>query len=726
MKIFQNTLKYTIILGLFLVPFIAFVVPKTMFFPFITGKGFTFRILVEIIFGLYLILAFSDPQYRPKNSWITKSILLFLGIMLVADLFSANPYKSLWSNYERMEGFVTLAHLFLFYLVATAVLNTKARWHQFFDVSIVSSVAMSIYGMLQIAGKLTINQGGVRVDGTLGNASYFAIYIVFNIFLCLYMYVNSTEVWRKWSYIIAAVLNLFVLYYTATRGAILGLIGGLILAGIIVALGERTNQKLKKIAISGLIAMFVLVLGFFSIRNTNFVKNSPVLSRFSSIGVGEIQGQARFYVWPMAIKGFTQSPKTFLIGWGQESFNFVFNKYYDPRMYNQEQWFDRTHDIFLDWLIAGGLLGLLSYLGIFVALMYYIWRKQSPLRLSEKSLLTGLMAGYLFHNTFVFDNLISYIYFFAILGFIHTVSTANEVKVNKFYTKVLSGDALNYVVLPVVVICTAAAVYFVNIPAILANQSLIQAISPQGDLERNISFFKKTFDYNSFGNSEAVEQAVQVASQVYGSTASTAAKQEFYELAKEKIEEKVKETPHDARYLVFAGSFYNRFAQYDDGIKYLTRALEESPNKQSIYFELGTSYLGKGDVKDAFGQFKAAYELATSASESKIIYALGAIYSRNTAALQEIGKSLDQNIVISDDRFLRAYADVGDYNSVLAIINARIAKDPDNIQNKLTLASAYATMGQKQKAIDVINAIIAEHPDFKSQGEVYLKQLEAK
>jgi len=51
--------------------------------------------------------------------------------------------------------------------------------------------------------------------------------------------------------------------------------------------------------------------------------------------------ESRFIVWNMAWKGFEEHP---VLGWGQESFNYVFNKYYNPKLYNQEQWFDRTHD----------------------------------------------------------------------------------------------------------------------------------------------------------------------------------------------------------------------------------------------------------------------------------------------------------------------------------------------------------------------------------------------
>jgi len=724
----KNILKYLVLGGLFITPFIAFIVLQGTFFPFIVGKGFTFRIIVEIVFGLFVILAFIDKDYRPKFSWITKAVVSFALITLVADLFGANAYKSIWSNYERMEGFILIIHLAMYYIVASSIFTTQTKWNQFFNTSIIASFIMSVYGLLQLAGKIAINQGGVRVDATFGNSAYLAIYLVFHIFLCLYMLVSqSRERWHKWAYGIVALTEVVVLYFTATRGAILGLIGGLLLAGILIIWKEKENKKLRKVGFWSAGFVLALVIGFIVLHNTPLVKKSPVLSRFSTLGISEFQTQGRYFIWPMAVKGVLEHP---ILGWGQENFNFVFNKYYNPNLFGQEEWFDRTHDVVLDWLIAGGLAGFLAYVSMYAALFYYIWRKKTQLKIAERSLLTGMIAAYIFHNIFVFDNLISYILFFSILAYIHSVSTKSQEGTGKFYTKVFSGEVLNYIIVPAVSVLTLGTVYFVNIPAILANQTLIQAISPQkiGGIEKNFALFKKVFDYNSFGSAEALEQLTQVTEQIYASPQGQVPdniKKEFYDFTKLKLEQKVKEGPHDARYLVFAGSFFNRFGQYDEAIKYLSQAIVESPNKQSIYFELGSSYLGKGDKQKTFELFKKAYDFNPKVQESKIIYTLGAIYANNAEVLKQMSSQIDKNIVIFDNRFLQIYTNIGNFTMVRDILNARLEKDPKNLQTKFTLASAYVNLGQKAKAISLVQEMIVQEPSFKTQGEAYIKQIEA-
>src|SRR3989344_566891 len=115
-------LQWFILGGLFLVLFLPLYVSDSMFFPFITGKNFAFRIIVELITGAWIILALRVPPYRPKKSLILYTLGAFVGVMAVADVLSENPFKSFWSNYERMEGFVGLMHVFAYFLVAGTVL----------------------------------------------------------------------------------------------------------------------------------------------------------------------------------------------------------------------------------------------------------------------------------------------------------------------------------------------------------------------------------------------------------------------------------------------------------------------------------------------------------------------------------------------------------------------------------------------------------------------------
>ena len=64
----------------------------------------------------------------------------------------------------------------------------------------------------------------------------------------------------------------------------------------------------------------------------------------------------------MAFEGVKERP---ILGWGQSNYNYVFNKYYRPELLEGEAWFDRVHNIVMDWLIAGGIIGAYKFAGLY-------------------------------------------------------------------------------------------------------------------------------------------------------------------------------------------------------------------------------------------------------------------------------------------------------------------------------------------------------------------------
>lgn len=156
----NNHLRYIILAGLFVIPFVPLIVAPSLLFPFITGKAFTFRIIVEIVFAAWLVLAIRDKSYQPRFSWLLGSVLVFLVAIGLADIFAQNPFKAFWSNYERMEGFVTILHLCAYFLVMGSVLKTQGLWNKLLATSLSASTIMAIYSFMQLAGKIAINQGG--------------------------------------------------------------------------------------------------------------------------------------------------------------------------------------------------------------------------------------------------------------------------------------------------------------------------------------------------------------------------------------------------------------------------------------------------------------------------------------------------------------------------------------------------------------------------------------
>ncbi|MEK7568556.1 MAG: O-antigen ligase family protein [Patescibacteria group bacterium] len=637
MNIHKILANAVVLAGFVAVPFIPFVIlSQTTFFPFIVGKNFAFRIVVEIMFSAWLVLAFIDPAYRLKFisktrtswfGWLLGAFVAFLGIITLSAIFGENPTKSFWSNFERMEGVVTYFHLFAYFVVASTVLTARDMWRPYLNFHLGVGVIMALYGVMQWAGVFKVVQDGIRINGTLGNAEYMSTYALFNIFLAGFFLVRQSfttagERVRVAIYGAIILLQMFVLYHSGTRGAVLGLFAGLGLITLLVAIFERNNKAVRRGAIGILLAMFIFVGGFIALRDASFIQQSPILSRLAAISPSEGTGKARLMVWGMAYEGFKERP---ILGWGMENFNFVFNKYYDPNMWGQEQWFDRAHNVFFDWLIAGGILGALGYISLFGCAVYCIWRRADELSVVEKSVLTGLLGGYFFQNLFVFDSISSLIYFGTILAFVESMShpqmesvygratkSADSKSKVESKKKVTEEEDLTIFVSGGAFILALVLIYTVNYNGFKQNTTLIRALTERSaDPLNNLKLFKDTIAYDSFGTAEAREQLASFSTTAFDQTKGISDLQKQYiVLAGEELEKQVKELPSDARYQLFAGSYFAKMGEMDKALPYLTRAVELSPAKQTMLFELGSAYYRKKDTAKTEELFKRAFELA--------------------------------------------------------------------------------------------------------------------
>jgi O-antigen ligase len=712
----KNIFKWIVMGGLFIVPFIPFFVSSSFFFPYITSKAFAWRILIEIVFGAWIILAALVPEYRPKKSLILYSLLAFLVVIGIADIFGEAPIKSFWSNFERMEGFISLLHLGAFFVVIGSVFD-ESSWRKWWNTNLIASLIMIIYCLFQIGGAIEIHQGGVRVDGTFGNAAYLAIYMLINIFISILLYIKSRGSNMKWAYILLLIGQTSILYYTATRGAILGLLGGLLLVALL-NIRNREEVRVRKLSIGFLAALVVLIGGFFALKNTSFVKNSPVLGRFASISLSEIKTEGRSFVWPIALEGIKERP---IFGWGQENFNYVFNQHYKPQMYRIEPWFDRAHNIFLDWAIAGGILGIIAYLALYGILIYSIWKKDQSLTYGEKTLFIGLLAAYFFHNIFVFDHLLSYILFIAILAYIHSQTTSAPI-----FNKEISKSKINNVLVPVTAVLLVLSLYFVNIKPMRTNLNLIDAlqiVQGSGDKTQALPAFQKAYGMSSLGRPEVTEWIGTSVSNILNSNISEVEKQKFSDFAKYAVGKQADDYSTDARYQLLAGDLFTQLGDVPNAAKYLERAEKLIPGKQQVYYEQGSLLINVGNFKGALEIFKKAYDLAPQNTEAGVMYLIGAIYAKDEALMKELIAKLPPESILQNDSVIKALYTTERFSDLAVLLEARLTQNPNDPQNYINLSIAYIRIGKKKEAIDLLNKLKELDPSYSKDVDSYIKAI---
>ncbi len=727
--ILEKTLRVLVISAIFLLTLIPFIVSQTLFFPFITGKNFTFRIVVEIMAGGWITLALLNPAYRPRRSWILAAFTAFVLLIGLADALGAYPLKSFWSNYERMDGWVTLAHLFVYFLVASSMLSTEKLWRTFWHVSLAVSFVVAVYGFLQLFGIASLNAGFSsieRLDATFGNPIYLAAYMLFHIFIAAHLWVRA---WREsspgsrgaFSFFYGAIITIdtLVLLLTGTRGTMLGLIGGSALASLLIGLFARDAGYVRRAAIGFLVAIAVLGGGFLLVRDAAWVQQVGFLRRLATISVTDSTTKARFYNWGMAWAGVKERP---ILGWGQENYAIVFDKYYDPRMYSAEPWFDRVHNIVFDWLVAGGIVGLLAYLSLFATALYALWRSPA-FSVAEGSVLTGLLAGYFFHNLFVFDNITSYVLFATVLGYIAWRSSVADA------APVLWKGALPRNTAPFVAGAAAllvwGAAYFINAAALAQNKLLIQAIVPQATgVAKNLELMKSAIAKGSFGTQEAREQLIQIASRIASvPEVDIAQKQAFYDAAVSEMRLQQEASPLNARFPLFLGITYNAFGNYAAGAQALERAHELSPQKQSILFEIAQNSEARGDVSAALKALETAYNLEPANVQARILYAAATIRAGKDALADDLLAPILATGEAADPRITSAYLSGKRYDKIAVVWEAHVKAKPNDAQGYFILAVAYYGMGNRAKAVSVLEAASTLSLDVARQAAALIEQI---
>lgn len=384
------------------------IVSTNLFFPFISGKVVFFRVFIEIAtVALIGALIYKEiPLNFLKNKLkkpIFLAIALFIGLFTLSTLFAPIPSLAFWSNFERGEGAWQMLHYLAFYILLITLFENKKDWDRLIISQSVIAGFVGLYAIGQMIGWPTwiINPMGGAKSGTLGNPNYLAIYMAMSGFLAFMIALESTGKKRQ-ALLTAALFNIFIFFNADGRGAYIGIGAGIILAISLWLFKKRRGWRANTTAalcgviiISGITGLVLTVKG----------------DAWEDI-------QPRLWTWESAIAGVIERPLT---GWGAENFPFIFDKYYNPKHYLVESWFDRAHSVPLEYATTGGIPLLMAYMGIFAVLYARLKRRKSD---ALWPICMALPVMYFINGLVLFETLPVYIIFFLLIGFLDAY--ANE------------------------------------------------------------------------------------------------------------------------------------------------------------------------------------------------------------------------------------------------------------------------------------------------------------
>jgi len=675
---------------LFLILFLPLFIYEQSLFPFVFPRTVVFRVAIEIALVAYLPLAFLQPKYRPRVSYVAITLAGFLIVMIITTAFGAEWYRSLWSSIERSEGVITWLHFFAFFVIVSSVFRERWQWKKYFNIALIAGSIQLFYAILQYSGiPYVLRTSGPRIEGTIGNPTFLATYLFFIIFIAAWLFIEHQSIKLRSVYTTIIIVSSFMIWQTQTRGALLALVvGGILFLGILL-------WRKKTILSRSIIVLLILlpIAGFFIIKlnyQHPWITQNDTLYRISLISPTDVSTQNRLIVWGVGAKGFLARP---LLGWGWENFQAPFNTYFDPsitRDIGTMPWFDRAHNIIIEIAVATGIIGLTLYLGIFVTSIMSIMRSRSKKIIipMQYYLFLSLFTAYFIQNLFVFDTLNSYIMLFIVLAFIHWLSThAADTKSQKSKRKL--SISLSAGILILSLLFMIPVMYWVNIRPSLASHHTLQAIrSHEGDPNVLLRGFEKAFTYSSPSNQELRFILIQHTRNIINDQGINEDNAQLVRFAVAEAEKTIEASPHTIQNYLILAELYLVASELDP--TYMNRALgvtrnalDRAPARYQIYSMLGRLDISQGRTVQAIDNFKRAVALNESFAEAHWNLAIAYILThqleeadRELARTRELGFNFYRKDNIQ--RLLAAYQDARELEAAIELVRTASDIYPDS------------------------------------------------
>ena len=730
-----------VFLGLTL--FTPLLVSKWFIQPFEVPKIIYLRIVIELTLIFYLWLIVKQPQYRPnfKNS-VVITLLIFTVILFLSSIFGAQFSKSFWGTIQRSGGIFNWLHILAFFLMLISVLKEKTDWLKFLRIFSAISLIVTVYALAQKFGLAVYESGADRVTGTIGNAALLSGYLIFGIYVYLYLFFSDLKSisWRTY-YLLAAFFEFLVIAFSQTRGAMIGLVISLLLLLIFLSLGgQAISKNIKRTSRVILVLAILFFGGLFIAKDSAFVKDHYLVRRFIDIEASDTTAQTRFYSWRGGWQAWQDKP---ILGWGIENYNIAYNHYFDVHFYDEvrgETWFDRAHNTVVEYLTNTGIVGLVSYLSIFVILILALYksRKNNELSYYQSVVLFCLLGAYFIQNLLVFDSLSSlssFIFIIALIYHLQIHEQQEEIKISKIkYSQ--------YLIYPMIVLFIWIN-FSINFPVLASTaevRSVLQEFAYRNYTDSQVyDNLKSSLNRNLPWDWEIIDAYVKPMMDIVrdpGAPVDYRQVNQVLQLLDDKIQEIDNPEILDAK-------MYQRFARvyalrmeldldnqyYAEQAKYYaTRGLELSPNRLPTMYVLAQLYTLEKDYTTAEEILFAAIEANPRVAES--YWSLALLYSAmedKEKMMDAIRQSIEYGIYIRTmneiEVLLPFFQEAKDYNTLEYLYTKILVKEPDQPQWYASLAAVYKELGEKEKAIETVNKILEIDANYLEQVQEFIDAL---
>ncbi|HEY7545118.1 MAG TPA: O-antigen ligase family protein, partial [Blastocatellia bacterium] len=320
--------------------------------------------------------------------------------------------------------------------VIVAVGANRERLMNLLWVMELAGLVAAVYAVAQFFGKdpflpaslYTFNtpEGAVlRVTGTLGHADYLGNFLLYTAPLGAALAFASTGRSRRIA-VASSALAIAAILMSGTRGAWVGLVAGAITFIVLQLRPGATRMSKRAVAIAAIV--FALSVATIIIAPVS----RSLLVRVRSFASEGFTGAGRTLLWRDAMR---MVPRFALAGCGPEGFSKAFLAYKSDDLArlspiaNNES----SHNSYLDAAISYGLAGAILYIAMIVSAFALLTRsRRSSQDRGWQFVIAGLissLAAVVAHNFFIYDQIPTGLYFFAMMAVAAAASNVTDEKI---------------------------------------------------------------------------------------------------------------------------------------------------------------------------------------------------------------------------------------------------------------------------------------------------------
>lgn len=568
---------------------------EEMMYPMLAPKTLIFyaTTLLAVALFIYLICVRELFYIHRLKKWWTWIPAGLLGSAYISSFIGIDFYHSFWSTFERGDGLLTLtAVIFYFYLILLSVENSWLK--RFLILVACTGIIASGYVLLQwlfsvngFESRLIPPSSG-RFGGTFGNASFFSAYAAMALFAVLYTAREYKGALKNIFYL-GAVMLLSAIFIAATRGTLIALI--LVGIGAGIYLSVKGVGKIRVFARVSMATLVILGALFFMWRESLSQSSIEPLRRLASISITDTTVASRLFVWKHMTKAVL---KNIFLGIGAGHVDIYFNQFYDPSLL-QEEWFDKSHNVYLDYIAQYGAIGLLLYLALLFSLLWIGWHIY---KMKERAgiYVVGITAVYGIQNFFLFDTISTgwfIIVLFAGASVVFTHTSDRPLPFIKSRKKIMGGIA--GVAILTLIIPTAVTPWRANA---LGFQSYLYQVA---DVPRSIANIEKGLSLRTYADLEYGYNAYFMYTENQRVMLKGGDIEMAYKRTRSLLEKNAQRYPYDVRTLVyFAQVLMSAPSEINEDKAFIHRialdARDGSPKRLQPWYILTNLSIGEANL----------------------------------------------------------------------------------------------------------------------------------